>query len=77
MEVVDDAFYRIGTRYRILPQLFRRGQIARTTTFVLVDKVPGNTVTVREANAKALLTGGQGFLKFVRNQMLNKLMCLQ
>ena len=64
MEIVDEAFYRIGTKNGVLSQLFSREQIAAcTTTFLNLNDVHATSVTVREVNVKSSVTGGQGFFQ--------------
>ncbi|XP_065223547.1 KRAB-A domain-containing protein 2-like [Planococcus citri] len=64
LEVVDGQFYRIGTKDGTLPQLFSRGQIAPSTKeFLAIENVPPESITIREANGKSSISGGQGFQK--------------
>jgi len=63
MEVVDD-FYKVECKHSVLPQLFMRDQPVRygTSSFLHTKDVPENTVSLRDANKKMSLVGGQGFM---------------
>lgn len=64
MEVTEDNLYKIGTKEGILPQLYSRNQISFSDTqFLQIEEVPNQTISLREANTKESIVGGQGFTR--------------
>ena len=61
-EIVDGAFYRIGTENGTLSHLYSRNQFQPcSTSFLSPSKVPEKESSLRAAASAASQCGGQGF----------------
>lgn len=64
LEVIDNCFYKIGTKWGKLNSLYARNQFSVCPEiFLSVDEVPSVSLSLREVATKSSVVGGQGFLK--------------
>ncbi|XP_050064946.1 uncharacterized protein LOC126553875 [Aphis gossypii] len=64
VEIIDEEFYRLGSKAGTLNQLFTRNQFTLCEEkFISISDVPNTTTSIRQAVAQLSLSGGQGFLR--------------
>jgi hypothetical protein len=64
VEIIDEEFYRIGSKAGTLNQLFTRNQFTLCgEKFISTSDVPNTTTSIRKAVSQLSLSGGQGFLR--------------
>lgn len=62
MSLEKEGMYRLGTKHGILNQLYARNQFTNCKeTFISVNEVPEEHVTIRECARKESHLGGQRF----------------
>ncbi|KAL4091061.1 hypothetical protein QTP88_025802 [Uroleucon formosanum] len=66
VEIIDEEFYRLGSKAGTLNQLFTRNQFTLCEEkFISISDVPNTTTSIRQAVAQLSLSGGQVFLRSV------------
>lgn len=64
LQIVDEDFYRLGTKAGTLSQLFTRNQfIICEEHFLESSIIPKNEIGIRQAVSQLSLTGGQGLIR--------------
>ncbi|XP_060873867.1 KRAB-A domain-containing protein 2-like [Metopolophium dirhodum] len=77
LEKTTDGFYRLGTKYGILKQLYARSQFSLCTEkFITLSDVPDVDICLRKASESQSLGNGQGFFKCTCQQKCTTKRCI-
>ncbi|XP_022160133.1 KRAB-A domain-containing protein 2-like [Myzus persicae] len=77
LEKTTDGFYRLGTKYGTLKQLYARSQFSLCIEkFITLSDVPDGDICLRKASESQSLGNGQGFFKCTCQQKCTTKRCI-